>query len=130
MTRLSLVVGLVAALVPGAALACGGFFAQEVEVAPDQKIIVVHRDGQETYIFRPHFCGAAKDFGVILPIPATLSSDVKLGDSALYDQLDSLTAPESVEVCESNGSGFGCGGAAAHLDEGRAVEATLARRCS
>jgi hypothetical protein len=120
--------GVFAELAPSA-WACGGFFAQEIEVAPDQTIIVAHRAGLETYIFRPRFCGAAKDFGVILPIPATLSTSPTLADNALYDQLDQYTAPEKVEVCASSGGGIGCGGAskgdfgqAGGLDAGMGVD--------
>lgn len=98
----------VAWLAPAAALACGGFYAANVEVAADQKIVVVHRGGVETYTFRPHFCGTAKDFGVILPIPSTLSSNPTLADNALFDQLDTYTAPTRVEVCEQ--PSLGCGG--------------------
>lgn len=98
-----------ALLAPAAALACGGFFASEVEVRADQKIVVVHRAGLETYVFRPHFCGAAKDFGVILPIPATLAASPTLADDALFDQLDDFTRPEVVEVCASAGPPIGCG---------------------
>ena len=57
MSRPLAAVAACALLVPGAALACGGFFASKVEVSPAQSIVVVRRGGVETFIFRPHFCG-------------------------------------------------------------------------
>ncbi|MGC4115986.1 MAG: DUF2330 domain-containing protein [Myxococcales bacterium] len=99
----------VALLVPQAALACGGFYGQSVEVAPNQKIVVVHRDGIETYLFRPNFCGSGKEFGVILPIPATLTESPSLGSNALFDELDRFTEPKKVEVCQPIGCGGGGG---------------------
>lgn len=105
---------LVALLAPGAAAACGAFFASEVEVDPDQEIVVMHRGGVETYVFRPRFCGAAADFGVILPIPATLASNPALADAALFDDLARYTEPTVEEVCE--GGSVGCIGGAAGAD--------------
>jgi hypothetical protein len=104
----ALLAATMAELAPLSAQACGGFYASEIEVAPDQKIVLVHRAGLETYIFRPRFCGAAKDFGLILPIPAIPSSAPALAENALYDQLDRYTEPSTEEICES--SGFGCAG--------------------
>ena len=110
-------------LAPAAALACGGFYAQDIEVAPDQQIVLVHRAGVETYTFRPHFCGAAKDFGVILPVPTTLTATPALADNTLYDKLSTFTEPETQEVCES--PSVGCGGAAlkAEGDNGGGADA-------
>lgn len=93
--------------IPQDARACGAFFGHDVMVAPDQKIVVVYRGGTETYIFRPNFCGSAKDFGVILPIPATLTVNPSLADNALFDDLDKYTLPQQEQVCRSAG---GCGG--------------------
>ncbi|MBI5548320.1 MAG: DUF2330 domain-containing protein [Deltaproteobacteria bacterium] len=104
----SLLVSAAALLAPGIALACGAFYASAIEVSPNQKIIVTHREGVETYVFRPHFCGAAKDFGVILPIPSALTANPVLGKSELFDQLDDFSAPR--EECQPKESvGIGCG---------------------
>jgi len=107
---LTLGLGLLGA--PAAALACGAFFASEVEVSPNQTIFVSHRAGIETYVFRPHFCGEAKDFGVILPIPSKLEGKPVLAENALYTQLETYTAPEVQEVCKEKGGGIGCGATA------------------
>lgn len=113
----------VAALaLPSAALACGGFFARNVEVSPDQSIVVVHRDGVETYVFRPRFCGEATDFGVILPIPAALSAAPALADDALFDQLGAITTPKVVEECIQEHSTIGCGSPAGGIDRGIEVD--------
>jgi hypothetical protein len=86
--------------------ACGGGFGENVTIDPSQTIVISMRDGQETYIFQPRFCGAAKEFGLILPIRAALTGDPVLVTGGLYEQLATLTAPrvETVEVCSS---GFG-----------------------
>lgn len=97
-----------AGLAPRPAAACGGFYGDEVEVDPDQKIVVVHRGGVETYVFQPRFCGVATDFGVILPIPSTLAASPALANAALFDQLDRYTEPTIREACEPSG-GIGCG---------------------
>ena len=101
-----------ALLAPGAASPCGGFFGSEVEVDPDQEIVVVYRGGNETYLFSPRFCGTASAFGVILPIPAPLGEAPSLADPAIFEELDRYTEPTRVEVCASSG-GIGCGAAGA-----------------
>ncbi|MBI4702486.1 MAG: DUF2330 domain-containing protein [Deltaproteobacteria bacterium] len=106
------------------ALPCGGGFGDELAVGPSQKIVVVHRDGTQTYIFRPHFCGAAADFGLILPVPGKLVNDPQLGDKDLVAQLEQVTAPtvKTEQICEglSNGGwgGAGAGGGEDGLDGG------------
>lgn len=87
------------------AVACGGGFGQGVTINPSQKIVLTYRGGVETYIFKPHFCGNSTEFGLILPLPSTLTQNPTLGDSDLVSQLEVLTAPrvETVEVCASRG---------------------------
>lgn len=100
--------------------ACGGGFGDQFTLNPSQNIVLTLRGGEETYIFQPHFCGAAADFGLILPVPSTLTHNPTLGDAALVSQLEVVTAPavETVEVCASNGifggstNGDGAGAAA------------------
>jgi len=101
-----------ALLAPGTASPCGAFFGSQVEVDPDQEIVVVHRGGNETYVFSPRFCGTASAFGVILPIPAPLGEAPALADPAIFEELDRYTEPTRVEVCASSG-GIGCGAAGA-----------------
>ncbi len=84
--------------------ACGGGFGEQLEVDAAQTIIVRFRDGRETYVFNPRFCGAATDFGLILPVPGLLTEEPALASPAIYDALDEISAPEVVvdEVCESS----------------------------
>ena len=112
-----LAAALVSALAPSVAAACGGFYAEEVEVDPNQVIVVTHREGLENYVFRPRFCGAAAEFGLILPIPAALAGPPALADAALFEELDRYTEPTLVEVCESS-TPIGCGSVAGGKDEG------------
>jgi hypothetical protein len=85
--------------------ACGGGFGQEVTIDPTQTIFISHRTGQERYVFQPQFCGAARDFGLILPVPAALAENPTLVDAALYTELADITAPrvETVDVCKQAG---------------------------
>ena len=102
----------VASLSASTALPCGGGFGVGLEVGPAQKIVVVHRDGEESYVFSPSFCGEAAEFGLILPIPGQLTDDPQLAEQALFDELDELTAPQIVEetVCnDSDGPSGGTG---------------------
>jgi MYXO-CTERM domain-containing protein len=92
------------------ALACGGGFGQGLQVSPAQKIVIRHDAGIESYTFSPHFCGTAKDFGLILPIPSTLSENPKLGSAELVPQLDKLSAPNIEKKTECKGSFGGTGG--------------------
>lgn len=89
--------------------ACGGGFGQDVTIHPEQTIVIAHRAGQESYVFQPRFCGAASEFGLLLPVPATLTQNPTLVESALYAELADLTAPrvETVDVCKQGGFGFG-----------------------
>jgi hypothetical protein len=91
------------------AAACGGGFGAQLEIKPQQIIVVTYRDGQENYIFQPQFCGSAAGFGLILPVPSVLTSDPSLADSGLYDQLAAAAAPrtEVVEVCSQFSIGSG-----------------------
>ncbi len=111
LTVAALLAAPIAALAPRPAVACGAFYGDQVEVNPDQKIVVVHRGGVETYVFSPRFCGAATSFGVILPIPSTLTVNPTLANAALFDQLDRYTAPTIQKVCAPSG-GAGCGAGA------------------
>lgn len=82
--------------------ACGGGFGNGLTVDAAQQIVVAHKAGVETYVFGPHFCGAAKDFGLILPVPDVLTKDPSLADKALFEQLEALTKPTIIDkvLCE------------------------------
>ena len=88
-------------LFSGPAHPCGGGFGEQLEMDSSQTIIVRHRDGQETYLFNPRFCGAASEFGLILPIPGALAEEPALAEQEIYAALDDVSAPEIVieEVC-------------------------------
>jgi hypothetical protein len=106
----ALLIGVAGLALPGVALACGGFYGGAVMVAPSQKILVIYRDGVETYVFGPNFCGSSKDFGLILPIPAPLTGAPSVAGKSLLDDVDSYTAPATQEMCQQLGCGLGGGG--------------------
>ncbi len=103
-----------ASLWASAAFPCGAPFGAGVNVDPHQDIMVVHKAGTETYVFQPTFCGNASDFGLILPVPAMLSSAPELSDEKAFAAADTLTKPTVVKKTECMSRG-GVGGA---LDAG------------
>lgn len=106
--RLQRVTLFVAALVwcagqAATALACGGGFGK-VDLGEHQAIAVGFRDGVETYVFAPEFCGAPEAFGLIVPIAGALQDDPAVAPTRLFSQLEALSAPsiERVRKCKSN----------------------------
>ncbi|MBI2392717.1 MAG: DUF2330 domain-containing protein [Deltaproteobacteria bacterium] len=98
-----------ASLWASSAWPCGAPFGAGVNVDPKQDIIVVHKAGTETYVFQPTFCGEAKDFGLILPVPSVLSSAPELSDEKAFAAADQLSKPTVVKKTECMSRG-GVGG--------------------
>ena len=92
----------------GAAFPCGASFGTGIAVDPHQDIIVVWKDNVETYVFQPIFCGTATDFGLILPVPASLSQNPLLTDQQAFTTAAALSEPSKRQVVQQNG-GIGCG---------------------
>jgi hypothetical protein len=118
MKRLSIIaIFLATSLATAAALACGAPFGAGVNLDPQQDIIVSYKNGIETYVFQPRFCGAVKDFGLVLPIPDKLSAVPKLTGAAAFAQVDAMSQPEEIyrTVCRGKGipdAGLSNGGGA------------------
>jgi MYXO-CTERM domain-containing protein len=110
-SSLVLATTLAVALVAPAALPCGAPFGNGVNVDPKQDIIVVHKSGIETYVFQPRFCGSAREFGLVLPVPAKLTAQPSLAKAEAFKKLDAISQPETrySTACNSRG---GVGGAA------------------
>jgi hypothetical protein len=96
---------LVGSLAAGAAMACGAPFGAGVDPDPHQDIIVVHRNGVETYVFQPSFCGVAKDFGLVMPIPSKLTAIPTLENQAAFARADAMSKPtvQNRTLCRSKG---------------------------
>jgi len=92
--KLSLAFLLAALFIAPAAFPCGAPFGNGINVDPKQDIVVVHKDGVETYAFQPRFCGTASEFGLILPIPAKLSAAPTLSKASVFTQVTTLSRPE------------------------------------
>ena len=75
-----------------AAFACGAAFGPSVTIDPRQDLILVWKDNVETYVFQPIFCGTSTDFGLILPVPATLSQQPSLTDQQAFTTAAALWA--------------------------------------
>jgi hypothetical protein len=95
-------------LAAGAAFPCGVPFGAGVTVDPHQDIIVVWKDNVETYVFQPIFCGTATDFGLILPVPGSLSQKPSLTDQQAFTTAAALSEPTKRQVVQKSG-GFACG---------------------
>jgi hypothetical protein len=55
---------------------------------------VVHKNGVETYVFQPRFCGSAREFGLVLPVPSKLSAKPDLTTTDVFSKLVSISQPE------------------------------------
>ncbi|HEX7505568.1 MAG TPA: DUF2330 domain-containing protein [Polyangia bacterium] len=94
-----------------AAFPCGAPFGTGITVDPHQDIIVVWKDNAETYVFQPIFCGTATDFGLILPVPSSLSQKPSSTDQLAFTTAAALSEPNKRQVAQQNG-GIGCGASA------------------
>ncbi len=92
-----------------AAFPCGAPFGTGITVDPHQDIIVGWKDNVETYVFQPIFCGTATDFGLILPVPGSLSQKPALTDQQAFTTAVALSEPTKRQVVQKSG-GFACGG--------------------
>jgi len=113
-------------LVAPAAFPCGAPFGTGINADPKQDIIVGHKDGVETYVFQPRFCGTAPEFGLILPIPSKLSTAPTLSKASVFTQVDALSRPEyrTQTLCDSGGrvgSSTGAGGGSGSSNGGGAT---------
>ena len=105
---------------------CGGAFGASVSIDPVQQIVVSYRNGIETYVFNPYFCGQSESFGLILPVPAMLTQNPALEQAQLYKDLATVTAPTYVDQtqCYSTTGGSasrGTGGAGSLSNDGTTV---------
>ena len=105
---------------------CGGAFGASVSIDPVQQIVVSYRNGIETYVFNPYFCGQSNSFGLILPVPAMLTQNPALEQAQLYKDLATVTAPTYVDKtqCYSAAGGSpsrGTGGAGSLSNDGTTV---------
>jgi hypothetical protein len=105
---LALAMAMASLLAARPAFPCGGGFGPGIRVNPQQDIIVVWKDGIETYVFQPTFCGTATNFGLILPVPAQLTQEPTLSDQQAFTTAIALTEPKKVEK-DMSGPAIGCG---------------------
>jgi len=113
-TQLALAAGFVGLLAARSVFPCGAPFGTGISANPQQDIIVAYKNGVETYVFQPTFCGTATDFGLILPVPSTLTASPALSDQQAFTTVDSLSQPEYITntVCMGGTTGSGTGGLA------------------
>ena len=109
--RLALAAGVAGLLADTAAFACGAAFGPSITIDSRQDVILVWKDNVETYVFQPIFCGTSTNFGLILPVPATLSRQPSLTDQQAFTTAAALSEPTKRRVDEHHG--LACGGGAA-----------------
>jgi hypothetical protein len=109
-TQLALAAGFVGLLAARSVFPCGAPFGNGIQAQPQQDIIVVHKNGVETYVFQPTFCGTASNFGLILPVPSTLTQSPALSDQQAFTAVASLSAPSYVTVTSCTGGTTGSSG--------------------
>ena len=124
-TLFALAAGFAGLLVARSVFPCGAPFGTGIVANPQQDIIVAYQNGAETYVFQPTFCGTASNFGLILPVPSTLTASPALSDQQAFTTVDSLSQPTYVTVTScyppSNGYGGTSGGAPREVDAGATV---------
>jgi Uncharacterized protein conserved in bacteria (DUF2330) len=108
--------GAAAMLMASAAFPCGASFGNNITVDPHQDIIISWKDGVETYVFQPTFCGTATDFGLILPVPAQLSQNPSTSDQRAFASAIALSEPGKRQVVQKAG-GCALGGGSAKLTD-------------
>jgi len=125
--HLAIAVSCATFLAAPAVLPCGAPFGTGIDADPQQDIIIAYKDGVETYVFQPRFCGTASNFGLILPVPSTLTQSPALSDQLAFSSANSLSAPLIVdETLCSRGPSAGTGGSsgATRADAGATVIST------
>jgi len=111
-TQIAIAAATIALLAAPRVFPCGAPFGTGISVNPQQDIIVAYKNGVETYVFQPTFCGTASNFGLILPVPATLTAPPTLSDQQAFSTVDSMSRPKVVTVTACGGRSTGYGGAA------------------
>jgi uncharacterized protein (TIGR03382 family) len=106
-SKIALGTMLAVALVAPAALPCGAPFGTGINIDPKQDIVVVHKNGTETYVFQPRFCGSAQEFGLVLPVPSKLSKQPELSKAEVFAKLADVSRPEYVYTTRCGSSGTG-----------------------
>jgi MYXO-CTERM domain-containing protein len=127
-THLALAAGFACLLAARSVFPCGAPFGTGIEAKPQQDIIVAYKNGVETYVFQPTFCGTASNFGLILPVPSTLTAAPALSDQQAFTTVDNLSQPTYVTVTacysRSNGTGGAAGGTTSGVDASTSVVAS------
>lgn len=97
---------LLALLTPATAFSCCGLYAskQGEKLSGRAAKVVIARDGARMVVTLANdYAGDAKDFAIILPVPAVLTREqIHVTDNALLDALDAYSAPRLIETVEKN----------------------------
>jgi hypothetical protein len=91
---------LTAALTPGAALACGGFFRGEtiVDQSAERIIFKQHADGALETLLDIRYQGDPRSFAWVIPVSG-VAQKTEIIDLSVFELLDSLTEPVVEPAC-------------------------------
>jgi hypothetical protein len=83
---------------PGDALACGGFFCQNIPIDQNAERIIFtqNKDGTISAYIQIQYTGSAPDFSWILPLPSAIGAeDIEVPDDAMaaFLELEAATSP-------------------------------------
>lgn len=95
-TRAFFVTLFLSVALPGAALACGGFFCDgnQPVLQRGERILFIPNGAVTTTIVEIQYRGQPEDFSWLLPVPATVTADdIGTVHASLFDELESATAP-------------------------------------
>jgi hypothetical protein len=96
---MALMLGVIVFLaLPGDALACGGFFCQNIPIDQNAERIIFtqNKDGTISAIIQIQYTGSAPDFSWILPLPSAIGAeDIEVPDDAMaaFLELEAATSP-------------------------------------
>lgn len=79
---------------------CGFYVAKaDAKLFNDSSQVILVRDGDRTVLsMRNDYRGELKDFALVVPVPTVLKKEqIHIGEEALFDRIDSFTAPRLVE---------------------------------
>lgn len=107
------------AMLPGQALACGGFFCQLTPINQAAEQIVFRQDGDQiTAMVQIQFQGEAEDFSWVVPVPSAPEFDV--GSNTLFTDLELVTRPQF----NLSFTGQGCPADVVSVADGSVAEST------
>ena len=104
--RTALLLSILALFLPGPARAFCGFYVSgaSADLYNNASMVVLAREGTRTVVsMQNNYEGPPQDFALVIPVPEVLrEKNVRTVPRALFDKIDTLSAPRLVEYWEQN----------------------------